>query len=191
MTTLTPDDLSQLRKIRKSVADFKAMLSKLPPDSRQLEHNSQFNELRSEAKALLKGPFTEDVPRAITGDVSRDRALSVVVILGVVLALIGFGVNSMILDDVLVYSLGCCVSSGGMLLVLGAMGVMLMKNVRERVTTVDQLRYRCDLLLYQLDHRLYMAENGQPQSPPMAGSVVSPAPGMVPPDLAPPESDEF
>jgi hypothetical protein len=184
MSTFTSDDLSQLKKIRKSVADFKAMLDSLPASSRNLEYNSQFNELRSEAKALLKGPFTEDVPRAITGDVSRDRSLSVVVILGVVLALIGFGVNSIILEDVLVNSLGCCVSSGGMLLVLGALGVMLMRNVRERVTTVDQLSYRCDLLLYQLDHRLYMEETtAQPQTPPPSA--------VVPPDLAPPESDEF
>ncbi|MCG3211321.1 MAG: hypothetical protein FOGNACKC_04965 [Anaerolineae bacterium] len=184
MTTYTPDELSQLKRIRKSVADFAAMVKALPPDVRYAEYNAQFNELRAEARALLKGQFTEEVPRAITGDVSRDRALSVIAILGVFLALVGFGINSIILEDVLVNSLGCCVSSGGMLLVLGALGVLAMKVMRERVNTGAELSYRAELLLYQLDHRLYMESNGgapaQPQTP-----------ASTPPDLAPPESDEF
>lgn len=184
MTSFTPDELSQLRRLRKSVADFAAMVKSLPPALRHADYNAQFNELRAEARALLKGPFTEEVPRAITGSFSRDRALSAIVILGVLLALVGFGINSVILDDVLVYSLGCCVSSGGMLLVLGALGVLAMKLVRDRVSTGAELSYRAELLLYQLDHRLYMEGNGAPAQP------EAPAP-VLPPNLAPPESDEF
>ncbi len=180
MSAYTPDELSQLRNLRKSIADFKALIAAMPADLRRPEYNAQFNELRAEARALLKGPFTEDVPRAITGDVSRDRALMMVVIGGVFLALVGFGINSIILEDVLVNSLGCCVSSGGMLLVMGALGVLVVKNARERVNAVGDLAYRADLLLYQIDHRLYMVGVGQPEA--QTGPM---------PNLAPPESDEF
>lgn len=188
MTTFTPDELNQLQRLRNSVADFKALIENLPPDARLAEYNAQFNELRAEAKALLKGPFTEEVPRTITGDISRDRSLSAIVVLGVLLAMIGFGINSVILEDVLVNSLGCCISSGGTLLVVGALGVLLMKNIRERVNTVSELTYRTELLLYQLDHRLYMEANEA--MPAGAGSSQSePSASVPPPDLAPPESD--
>lgn len=151
------DDLAQLQSLRTSVTDFRAMLEAQAPGARNLEYNQQFNELRSETRALLRSPFTEEVPRAITGDVARDRMISAIVIVGVILALVGLGINTIVLEDVLVNSLGCCISSGGMLLLVGALGVMLLRNYRERVTTVSELIYRVDLLLFQIDHRLAMS----------------------------------
>ena len=147
---------NQLQQLRMSVADFRAMLASLPDENRSVEHNEQFNQFRSEAVTLLGGELSEDVPKAITGDVTTDRSLSLIVILGVILALTGLGVNAIILESVIINSLGCCVSGGGTLLVIGAFGVMAMKNYRERVNNIAQLRERCDLLLLQLDHRLRM-----------------------------------
>lgn len=147
---------TQLQQLRMSVADFRAMLASLPDENRSVEHNEQFNQFRSEAVTLLGGELSEDVPKAITGDVTTDRSLSLIVILGVILALTGLGVNAIILESVIINSLGCCVSGGGTLLVIGAFGVMAMKNYRERVNNIAQLRERCDLLLLQLDHRLRM-----------------------------------
>ena len=149
-------NIGQLQQLRMSVADFRAMLASLPEDERSVEHNEQFNQFRKETMALLGRDVGEEVPRAITGDVTTDRSISLIVILGVILALTGLGINAIILEDVIVNSLGCCVSSGGMLLVIGAFGVLAMKNYRERVNDIAQLRERCDLLLLQIDHRLRM-----------------------------------
>lgn len=157
---LTSQELDQLQQLRASVSEFKRMVDMLPSDVRSAEYNAQFNQLRLEARALLKGGFTRDVPKAITGDTTRDRSLTIIVILGVILALTGLGVNSIILDDVLVNSLGCCISSGGMLLVVGTFVALVVRNIRERTTDMDDLRQRCDLLLYQIDHRLNMINAG-------------------------------
>ncbi len=193
----TPDELTHIQTLRNSVAEFQAMIKSLPDNRRSIEHNQEFNELRGEAQDLLKMRFTGKVPRAITGDLNRDRTLSAIVIFGVILTLIGLGVNSVILEDVLAYSLGCCVSSGGMLLIIGAFGVLVMRNVRERVSAVAELNQRCGLLLYQLDHRLAMS-GVAPAAPrqrkdmtppaPFNPSLAAPAP-PPPPGLAPPEAD--
>ncbi len=153
----TPEELDQLRQFRASASKFKEMVILLPDDTRSAEHNQQFNQLRSDARALLKSDFADKVPRAITGDVTTDRTVSIVVILGVIMALIGLGVNAVILDDVVVNSLGCCVSSGGMLFIIGAFVILVMKHYRQRVSNVEELHRRCDLLLYQIDHRLQMS----------------------------------
>lgn len=152
----TPQELQQLRQFRASVADFRDMVTTAPPDQRSPEHNEQFNRLREEAKVRLKGYFVTPVPKAITGDVSTDRSVSVVVIAGVILALLGLGINSIILEDVIINSLGCLISSGGMLLVIGSFVVLSSKNMRQRVSNMDDLRQRADLLLYQVDHYLRM-----------------------------------
>ena len=182
----SPDELEQLQTLRASVADFKAIVDGLSEDNRNAEYNEQFNQLRTESRALLKGGFTEDVPKAITGDVSKDRSLSLIVILGVILALIGLGINAIVLEDVMVNSLGCCISSGGMLLLIGAFAVLAMKNVRERVTQANDLGQRCDLLLYQLDHALRMAGVGTPGSPAATvGPQIRPTSDFGPPPSAP------
>lgn len=176
----SPDELEQLKMLRTSVADFEAIVDALPGDSRNAQYNEQFNQLRTESRAVLKGGFTKDVPKAITGDVGKDRSLSLIVILGVILALIGLGINAIVLEDVMVNSLGCCISSGGMLLLIGAFAVLAMKNVKERVTPASDLGQRCDLLLHQLDHALRMGGAG----------LTPPAPkiSMPPSQFGPPPS---
>jgi hypothetical protein len=183
---LSSEEVNQLYIFRNSIAQFRVLLDTLPADERSMEHNKQFNELRSEAQALLKTPFTENVPRAITGNTNTDRSISAIVVVGALLALVGFGINSLILEDLIVNSLGCCISSGGLLLVIGAFVVLAMKNVRERVTSVTDLSYQTDLLLYQVDHRLAMI--GQQAAQPPQPAPASPKPVPPPPaNLAPPE----
>ena len=160
-------EIERLHQFRASVAEFSDMVAALPPDERSPEYNQQFNELREEAKGLLKGGFTTPVPKAITGDVSTDRSVSVIVIVGVILALLGLGINSIILEDVIINSLGCLISSAGMLLVIGGFVVLSAKNMRQRVSDMEDLRQRSDLLLYQVDHQLRMA---------MAGSELNSSP---------------
>jgi hypothetical protein len=121
--------------------------------------------LRLEAKALLKDPdFDEKVPRAITEELWTSRSqrtifprLSMLTFLGVILALVGLGVNSIVLDDVLVNSVGCCISSVGMLLVLGSFGVWGLVNTRRRITNLGDLYVRCESLLDQVDQTLNTA----------------------------------
>lgn len=161
----SPDELDRLKKFRASAADFKELISLLPPEYRSVDHNRQFNELRSEGQALLKGPFADDVPEASLGGLGDAGPISMIVISGVILALVGLGINSIILDDVLINSLGCCVSSGGMLLIVGALGVLINKNIRGRTTANADLNYQCDLLLYQIDHRLALIGEYQPDTP--------------------------
>jgi hypothetical protein len=159
---LSLEQVEQLRQMRGTLSGFRAMLATLPDQKRSVEHNQQFNQLRLETKTLLKGAFTEDVPKAITGDVTTDRSLSLIVVLGAILALVGLGINSVILDDVTINSLGCCISSGGMLLLIGAFVVLARKNMQERVNSISELRDRCDLLLLEIDHRLKMAGVREP-----------------------------
>jgi hypothetical protein len=155
---LTVEEVARLQQLWSSVSDFRDLLDSLADTLRSVEHNQQFNQFRLETKALLGGTLTEDIPQAITGDVTTDRSISLIVILGVILALVGLGINAIILEDVLVNSLGCCISSGGMLLVVGAFVVLSMKNARQRVNNIADLRRRCDLLLLQIEHRVKMGE---------------------------------
>jgi hypothetical protein len=152
----SPDELDRLKTFRESVAEFKALISALPADYRSADHNRQFNLLRSEGLELLRTPFSDDVPEANASLSSQSSSISLIVVLGVILALLGLGINAIILEDVLINSLGCCVSSGGMLLVIGAFGILAMKNVRGKMTAAADLNYLCDLLLYEVDHRLSM-----------------------------------
>lgn len=152
-----PEALGQLQLLRGSILDFKAILEAMPETERSSELNQQFNQFRRETRTLLDDSFSEDVPRAVTGDVATDRKIFLVVIFGVILALAGLGLNAVILEDVLVNSLGCCISSGGMLLVIGGFAGLSMRHARERISTVADLSQLSDLLLLQIDHRLKMA----------------------------------
>ena len=155
-TDFSAQDIDQLQRLRASILDFREMVALLPPKERSPEHNQQFNQLRDETKVALKGKFTTKVPQAITGDVTTDRSISMIVIAGVILALLGLGVNSIVLEDVVINSLGFCVYGVGLLLIIGAFVVLTMRNMRRRVSNMDDLRQRSDLLLYQIDHRLKM-----------------------------------
>ena len=154
--SFTPQEINQLHRFRDSVAEFREMVAAAPAQERNPEYNQQFNQLHQEAHGLLQGQFVTPVPKAITGDVTTDRSVSVIVIAGVILALLGLGINSIILEDVIINSVGCLVSSGGMLLVIGGFVVLSTKNMRQRVSNMDSLRQRADLLLYQVDHHLRM-----------------------------------
>ncbi len=154
---LTSEEIDQFQRLRASLLDFREMAALLPPKERSPEHNQQFNQLRQDTLTLLKGRFTSKVPKAITGNVSTDRSISLIVILGVILALLGLGVNSIILEDVIVNSIGFCIYGGGLLLIIGAFVVLVMRNYRQRVSSMNDLRQRSDLVLYQIDHRLKMA----------------------------------
>lgn len=155
----TPAELDQLLQLRTSILDFRQIIASLPADLRSAEYSQQFNQLRLEAGPWLRGHFATNVPRAITGDISTDRSLSVMAMLGVIMALTGLGVNSIILDDVIFNSIGFCVYGGGMLFVIGAFVVLSTRYLRERVSNIEDLRRHCDLLLYQIDHRLKMFES--------------------------------
>lgn len=152
----TPEEIDQLQRLRASILDFREMVALLPANQRSTDHNRQFNQLRDEARTLLKGEFTSKVPKAITGDVVADRSITMVVVLGVILALTGLGINAVILDDVIINSVGFCIYGGGLLLTIGAFVVLLLRHFRRRTSSMDNLRKHSDLLLYQIDHRLKM-----------------------------------
>ncbi len=160
----TPQELDRLQRLRASVLAFQNTIAPLAADIENNAYNEQFNQLRLEAKALLKDSgFDKKVTRAVTEEVLVERSqkvvfprLAAIALGGVILALIGLGVNSVILDDVIVNSVGCCVSSGGMLLVIGAFVVWGAINTRRRVSNLGDLYLRCENLLYQLNHALNM-----------------------------------
>lgn len=164
-SAFTQQELNQLQRLRASVLTFQNSIGALPADQQSNPHNEQFNQLRLEARALLIDPaFDRKVASAVTHDTLAQRAQNVIlprltgiVILGVILALLGLGINSIILDDLIINSLGCLVSSGGMLLIFGALAVWATTNYRRKLTNFGDLYQHCDRLLYQLDHTLNMA----------------------------------
>ena len=58
-----------------------------------------------------------------------------------------------------------------MLLVIGGFVVLNTKNIRQRVSNMEDLRKRCDLLLYQIDHRLRMIDPRAGESAPVEKPV--------------------
>ena len=161
-SSYTRQELDRLQRLRASVLAFKKMIAPLPANEQNNAHNEQFNQLLTEAKALLKERnFDKKVSKAITEDMLAVRAqrvilprLSGIVIFGVILALLGLGVNSIILEDLIINSLGCLVSSVGMLLIWGALGIWVMSNYRRRLTNLGELYLQCDPLLYQINNTL-------------------------------------
>jgi hypothetical protein len=159
------ETLDQLQRLRLSIISFQNEIAPLPAGDQSNERNEQFNYLRLEAKALLQDPeFDKKVPPAMTEDLMVQRSqrriaprLSTIVILGVVLALLGLGINSVILEDVLINSLGCLVSTLGMLLVVGALAVSGMNALPQRgLTNLGDLYQLCQLLLFTINHVLNM-----------------------------------
>lgn len=159
---LTADELNKLQRLRASVLAFQNKIAALPAKEASNPLNEQFNQLRLEAKTLLKDRgFDKKVSRAVTEDLVTDRFQKIVmprlfgiITIGVILVLLGLGVNSIILEDLIVNTLGCLVSSAGLLLVIGAFAVYLVNQSRERLTTYGDLYQYCDALLYQVDHTL-------------------------------------
>jgi hypothetical protein len=175
-SNFTPQALDQLQRLRVSVLAFQNAIAPLPAGEQSNARNEQFNQLRLEAKALLKeSGFDERVPEAVTDDLLTVRfqkiiipRLSAIVFLGVILALLGLGINS-IFVDLSVSILACLVSSGGMLLIIGAFAVLGMTNFRRQrnLTNFGDLYQRTEGLLYEINHALNMAIPDLTDRPPL------------------------
>lgn len=169
-STYPEAELDRLQRLRASVMAFQKSISSLPADEASNIYNEQFNQLRSEAKSLLRRRgFEKKVAPALTEELVAERTqtaiiprLSAIVIFGVILALLGLGINSIILEDVLINSLGCLISSSGMLLIIGAFTVLTMANVRQKqkLTNFGELYQRCTTLIYEISHELNLALPG-------------------------------
>lgn len=184
-STRSPDTLDQLHRLRVSLVSFQNEIAPLPATEQDNARNEQFNRLHLQAKTLLNEPeFDTRVPPAQTEVLAAERTqrtlaprLSAIVILGVVLALLGLGINSVILEDVLINSLGCLVSTVGMILVVGALVVSGMNSVPSRqMTNLGDLYQLCSTLLYEVQHALNMeipdpAERPLPEVPEIASVV--------------------
>ncbi|MBN1994893.1 MAG: hypothetical protein JW953_19510 [Anaerolineae bacterium] len=182
----SPESLEQLQRLRVSVLAFQNEVAPLPANEQSQPHNEQFNQLRLEAQALLnKQGFDKRVPRAITEALAAEHSqkniiprISVIVVFGVILALFGLGINSIILEDIIINSLGCLISTLGMLLVVGAFVVLGTANMRQqrRLTNLGDLYQRCNMLLYEINHALNMdipdlADRPAPDIPEISSAV--------------------
>ncbi|MBN1220582.1 MAG: hypothetical protein JXM69_16790 [Anaerolineae bacterium] len=170
MTETSQADFSQevlerLQRLRASVLTFRHEIAPLPADQQSDARNEQFNHLRLEAKAILKEQdFDKKVPKAITAELVASHSqrmiprLFAIVILGVILALVGLGINSIVLDEFVINILACLISIGGMFLIIGAFGVLGMTNWRQprRLTNYGDLYQYCNALLYEISHALNM-----------------------------------
>jgi hypothetical protein len=171
-TDFTAPELEQLQQARLSVLAFQKAIATLPADEQNDARNEQFNQIRLEAKAALnEQDFDKKVPKATSAEVLADRSqrvitprLSGIVIFGVILALLGLGINSIILDDFIINSLGCLISSGGMLLVLGAFAVWIITNARQRVSNLGDLYLSSNALLAEIEQALNAALPGSATS---------------------------
>ncbi len=154
-------ELDELKQIRNLVHAFQQMIAHLDASERNNDFNEQFNKFRFQAKSLLHdNSFESQVPKAVSSGSLAERAqktnvrLSVIVFVGVLLALVGLGINSIILDDFWVNSLGCLISTGGTLLVMGAFVVLGITAGRRKLTDLGQLYQLCDVLLVKVDSAL-------------------------------------
>jgi hypothetical protein len=148
------------------------MIANLNADERNNDYNEQFNQIHAETKVILgRHGLKMAAPRAITTGVVAERGqqistrLTGIVIFGVILVLLGLGINSIILEDVIVNSLGCLISTGGMLLVIGAFVVWGGTVARRKLTNLGDLYLLSDLLLQQLDEILTAAIPGYTAAP--------------------------
>ena len=170
--------LDRLQRLRISVIAFQNKIAPLPAGQQNDTLNELFNQLRLEAKAMLKTQgFDKRVPQAITKELVSERSqksmiprISAIVIFGVILALLGLGINSVILEDVIINSLGCLISTVGMLLIFSAFAVVGISNLGERrhITNLGDLYQRSDALLYEINHALNMAIPGIADRPPVS-----------------------
>jgi hypothetical protein len=165
-SNFTQAKLDRLQRLRVSVLAFQNAIAPLPANEQSNARNEQFNQLCLEAKTILgERGFDTKVPRAITEDMLVEHSqkviiprLSPIVVFGVILALLGLGINSIVLEDLIINSLACLVSSAGMLLVIGAFVVLGMTNLQQRrLTNFGDLYQRCGDLLLEINHALNMA----------------------------------
>lgn len=165
---LTLRELDQLQQIRLSLLAFQGAFATLPADEQNDARNEQFNQIRLEAKALLQDrDFDKKVPKAVSADTLAERRqrvivprLSGIVMFGVILALLGLGINSIILEDFIINSLACLVSSGGMVLILGAFLVWAITMARGQISNLGDLYLRSNTLLLEIEQALNLALPG-------------------------------
>lgn len=169
---LTALDIRKLRRIRASLSAFQNSIAALPAQEMNNASNQQFNQLRHEAKIALNDPnFDRKVPRAMTTDLLAERInrviiprLFLIITLGVFLALVGLGVNSIILDDVIINSLGCLVSTIGIFLVIGSAIVFWLNQSSGRLSNYGHLYQLADSLRQQIEPAI--SESGiEPAAP--------------------------
>lgn len=176
----TPQELEQLQRVRLSVLAFQRAIATLPADEYNEGRSEQFNQIWLEAKAILNDSnFDKKIPRAMTKDLLAERSqrvimsrLSGIVMFGVILALLGLGINSIILDDLIVNSLGCLVSSGGMLLVIGAFVVWAVNSMRRRVNNLGDLYLGSNALLVEIENVLNLALPGWAERSSIGGAEI-------------------
>lgn len=168
----TQQELNDLQRLRALAFAFQRMIANLDANEQNNDHNEQFNKIRAETKTILnRRGLNIEAPQAVTSTVLAQRnqkvsmRLSGIVIFGVLLALLGLGINSIILEDVIINSLGCLISTGGILLIIGALVVLGVNSTRRQLTNLGDLYVRCDALLHQLDGILSDAIPGYAASP--------------------------
>lgn len=165
---LSAQDLAKLRRLRASVLAFQTKIAPLPAQEFNDADNEQFNQFRRETKIILKSAgFDREVPRAITQETRTERVQKVLVprlfgimTIGVFLVLVGLGVNSIILDQLIINVMSCLVSSTGMLLVIGTFVVYQINQSSSRLSNYADLYQRCEALLGQIDAALAAAGVG-------------------------------
>ena len=169
-SNFTPQDLDELQRLRALILAFQRMIANLDATEQNNTYNEQFNKIRAETKAIFnRYGLKMNAPKAVTTTVLAERGqqvstrLSGIVILGVILVLLGLGINSIILEDVIINSLGCLISTGGMLLVIGTFAVWTLTNLRRRLTNMGDLYLRSELLQQQIDEILRAARPGSAQ----------------------------
>ncbi len=157
-------DLNEFQRLRALTFAFQRMIANLDANEQNNEYNEQFNKILFDTRNVLrKYGLGLDVPRVVSSGVLAERGqkistrLSGIVIFGVMLALVGLGINSIILEDVIINSLGCLISTGGMLLVIGALAVWGVTSTRRKLTNLGDLYLHCEALIQQLDQILKMA----------------------------------
>ena len=165
-------DLNELQRLRALTFAFQRMIANLDANERNNDYNDQFNKIHAETKAVLsRHGLKVAVPRAVSTSVVAERGQNVstrltgIVIFGVILALLGLGINSIILEDVIINSLGCLISTGGMLLVIGAFAVWAGTIARRKLANLGDVYLLSEALLQQLDETLTTAMPGYAAAP--------------------------
>lgn len=169
---IAQQDLDELQRVRALTVAFQKLIANLDANESHDDYNEQFNQIRFEALAIFrKNGFELTVPKAVTNRGLAERSqkvtgrLSGIVIFGVILALVGLGINSIILEDFLINSLACLVSSGGILLLIGAFVVWGAVNTRRQLTNMGDLYLSCEALIQQIDQLLGTAIPGYQSRP--------------------------
>ncbi|MDX1521656.1 MAG: hypothetical protein R3264_08520 [Anaerolineae bacterium] len=170
---LSEQALDQLQLLRVSVLAFQNNIASLPATERNNSRNEQFNQLRHEARSLIGDPaFDKIVPHAVTEYSQSERLrltviprLFMVITIGVLLTIVGLGINSIILDALLVNVFGCVVSTIGILLVIGAYFVFRTNRSGQQLSNYGELYQACEALLQQINHILHQSIPGFGQRP--------------------------